>query len=197
MMVSMLQTRRVFKPAFAFRLFGWMVFLGIGVALLTLHGLAASPDSDEMPDDETVQAPATLPVTPMLLSGHRYMLEVVSTPAQAETGLMYRTSLATGHGMLFPFVPPRKASFWMRNTLIPLDMIFLRNHKVIYIEHAAPPCEMRFCTIYGPEQPVDLVIELPANTAVHDHIKVGDILLKPVLLTPPTHTGRPFMAPRK
>ena len=57
---------------------------------------------------------------------HRFTVEVARTPEQQAQGLMYRESLAPDRGMLFPYSPPQVAGFWMKNTLIPLDMIFIR-----------------------------------------------------------------------
>ncbi len=57
---------------------------------------------------------------------HRFKVEVARTPEEQQRGLMFRTSLPKDGGMLFPFEHPRIASFWMKNTLIPLDMIFVR-----------------------------------------------------------------------
>ena len=70
---------------------------------------------------------ATIPVT-ITSKGqaHLFNVEVARTDAEQDRGLMFRTSLPAGGGMLFPFEKPRIASFWMKNTLIPLDMIFVR-----------------------------------------------------------------------
>lgn len=57
---------------------------------------------------------------------HRFTVEVARTPDEQAQGLMYRESLAPDRGMLFPYSPPEVAGFWMKNTLIPLDMIFVR-----------------------------------------------------------------------
>ena len=57
---------------------------------------------------------------------HAFVVEVARTPEEQTMGLMHRQSLAPDRGMIFPYDPPRPASFWMKNTLIPLDLIFVR-----------------------------------------------------------------------
>lgn len=57
---------------------------------------------------------------------HVFRIEIARTEAQQERGLMFRDRLAPDRGMIFPMSPPRFASFWMKNTVIPLDMIFVR-----------------------------------------------------------------------
>ena len=57
---------------------------------------------------------------------HNFTVEVARTEAEQERGLMFRDHLSSSGGMIFPMNPPRVASFWMKNTLIPLDMIFIR-----------------------------------------------------------------------
>jgi len=57
---------------------------------------------------------------------HAFRVEVARTEVQQERGLMFRSHLAPDAGMIFPMTPPRAVSFWMKNTIIPLDMIFIR-----------------------------------------------------------------------
>jgi uncharacterized protein len=57
---------------------------------------------------------------------HRFNVEVARTETEQERGLMFRPRLSPDGGMIFPMNPPRAASFWMKNTVIPLDMIFIR-----------------------------------------------------------------------
>lgn len=109
--------------------------------------------------------------------GKTIFLEVAETKEQQEKGLMYRTSLANDRGMLFPYKPPRQVSFWMKNTLIPLDIIFIRDGQVKFILHNYPPCKSYPCPSYGPFVPVDQVIEIPAGQASKLGIKVGDDLV--------------------
>jgi uncharacterized protein len=120
-----------------------------------------------------------LPVSAQLtISRQSIGLEVARTPDQQEIGLMYRTELAKDRGMLFVFNPPHPVRFWMKNTLIPLDMIFMSNGVVKDIRNNIPPCKTDPCPGYGPDEKIDIdgVIELPAGRASELKLKVGDRL---------------------
>lgn len=72
----------------------------------------------------------------------KFLVEVVDTPTSRAQGLMYRKSLAPDRGMLFDFKRPQPVSFWMRNTLIPLDLIFIRQDgRVLSIARNARPLD--------------------------------------------------------
>jgi uncharacterized protein len=75
-------------------------------------------------------ASAPLVTAPLTIASqgkvHRFTVEVAQTADEQERGLMFRDSIGANRGMIFPLSPPREASFWMKNTLIPLDIIFVR-----------------------------------------------------------------------
>jgi uncharacterized membrane protein (UPF0127 family) len=104
----------------------------------------------------------------------RIGLEVAKTPQEQAIGLMFRTELPDDRGMLFPIAPPRNVRFWMRNVQIELDMIFLREGVVQAIIPNVPPCFGDTCPNYGPDVPVDAVIELKGGRAAQLGLKVGD-----------------------
>jgi len=120
------------------------------------------------------KSPAGLPEALISIDGKTYRIEVATTPQQAEKGLMYRTSLPAGHGMLFPFQPARPVAFWMKNTKIPLDMLFLADGHVLHVFEKVQPCLSEPCPTYSLSVPVDMVLELPVGTAERDHLKTGD-----------------------
>ena len=108
-----------------------------GVAAATLAGCKAEtqPGQNAAPPAAAPAQPATaavsgLPLIPLeIRSGgkvHRFTVEVAATEDEQAYGLMNRTQLGPNEGMIFPMKPPRPASFWMKNTLIPLDMLFIR-----------------------------------------------------------------------
>ena len=88
--------------------------------------------SPQTPTAAEVRAGAQtgLVITPLTIhsanGAHRFTVEVARTAEQQETGLMFRRSLPADRGMIFPYDPPAPVAFWMKNTLIPLDMIFIR-----------------------------------------------------------------------
>ena len=78
-------------------------------------------------DGSEADSAATIPLTITTADRtYAFNVEVARSDAEQEQGLMFRTSLPEKGGMLFPFAKPKLASFWMKNTLIPLDMIFVR-----------------------------------------------------------------------
>ena len=106
-------------------------------------------------------------------------LEVANTDKQREHGLMDRKSMPENHGMIFIFSKPEILRFWMKNTLIPLDMIFLNHHHVVAIFSNVPPCpkETSLCPSFGPDVQVDEVIELNAGMADKLHITENEIIM--------------------
>ncbi len=97
-------------------------------AILTAFALSlALPMAACSRDASEAQSAATIPVTiAMAGQSHRFDVEVARSDEEQKQGLKLRTSLPGDGGMIFPFEKPRIASFWMQDTLIPLDMLFIR-----------------------------------------------------------------------
>lgn len=97
-----------------------------GVLAAAMLALAVVGSSDPAQARKAL-ASNTIPLTVMTARGAvKFRVEVARTEAQQERGLMYRTKIPAGTGMLFPMNPPRLASFWMKNCPVPEDMIFVR-----------------------------------------------------------------------
>jgi uncharacterized membrane protein (UPF0127 family) len=103
---------------------------------------------------------------------HRFTVEVAETPEQQAQGLMNRQSLAPDRGMIFPRNPPGDASFWMKNTLIPLDIIFIRTDGTIArIAENTVPMSLDPIPSLGP---VGAVLEIAGGRSAELGIKPGD-----------------------
>ena len=76
---------------------------------------------------------------------------------------MNRPELSSDRGMLFVFSPSSSIQFWMKDTPVPLDMVFVYQDEVKYIQDAAPPCKSDPCPVYGANTLIDKVIELRAG----------------------------------
>ncbi len=102
---------------------------------------------------------------------HEFTIWVADTPAREEQGLMFVRELAADRGMVFFDSQPRPWSMWMKNTFIPLDMLFIgADGRIASIAHALPHDE----TIIRSGGPVKAVIELQAGVSEKLHLKVGD-----------------------
>ncbi len=114
-----------------------------------------------------------MPLTIQSRSGtHKFTVEVARTPEQQAQGLMHRQELAPDRGMLFPYDPPQAASFWMKNTLIPLDLVFIRPDGTIS-SVSANTVPLSLDPIPSLE-PVSAVLEIPGGRAAELGIQAGD-----------------------
>jgi uncharacterized membrane protein (UPF0127 family) len=100
-------------------------------------------------------------------------LEVADEPHEQAKGLQLRPPLPALRGMWFPFSRPTPARFWMHRTPESLDMLFVRDGRVVAIEARTQPCMQLPCRSYGPDEPVDGVIELGAGQAEAKGIGLG------------------------
>lgn len=158
------------------------IIILLGLLLLGCSPPVESPRSSSEPSQippkvslPVVNQGQTLPISAKaIIGGKEINLEVAQTPQEKATGLMYRTALADDRGMLFLFQPAQPISFWMKNTLIPLDMVFLRDGIVKEIASKVPPCTSDPCPSYGAGTNVDQVIELRGGRAAELGLKVGD-----------------------
>ncbi len=104
----------------------------------------------------------------------RVSVEIANTPEQRTLGLMYRHTLAEDAGMLFVFKAPARVSFWMKNTLIPLDIIFAdADGKIIGIVRNAEPLSERWLSVDGLSK---YVLEVNAGFCARHGIVPGDRL---------------------
>lgn len=110
---------------------------------------------------------------------HAFEIEVARTNGQMVQGLMYRQELAADAGMLFVYAAPRMVSMWMKNTILPLDMLFIgRDGRIVRIAERTVPYST--ATISS-RRPVRSVLELNGGTAARLGIAVGDRVSSPAL----------------
>lgn len=124
-------------------------------------------------------AEARMPVAE--IGNHKVKLEVAATESEIARGLMYRTSLPEDSGMVFLFHPPRGVKFWMAHCFISLDMLFVKDGKIIKICQNVPPCKCAReadCPTYpdGPPVEVSEVVEVSSGWAKRHGVKEGDTI---------------------
>jgi len=145
-----------------------------------LGGLVASVFFGIMLADRSTLA-ADRGLLPILTpSGITINAEIADTPLKRATGLMYRDHLDKNHGMLFFFGQPQAWGFWMKNTKIPLDMLWLdENKRVVHIERSVPACTKTddSCPLYKPNSDDAMyVLEIAGGTVAQFKIEKGSRL---------------------
>lgn len=104
--------------------------------------------------------------------------EIADSPEEWQKGLMYREYLADDSGMLFVFNDSNYRSFWMKNTLIPLDMIFVSaNGTIVDINEDFQPCKTDFCDSYKSKGKARYVLEVNGGFAEGNNISIGDLAI--------------------
>jgi uncharacterized membrane protein (UPF0127 family) len=151
----------------------------LGAALLLLAACSPHPGGESQAS--TPAAPARhaisgLPVIPLTVTSGggklAFRVEVARSEAEQERGLMFRTAMGADEGMFFPMQPPRQAAFWMRNTVIPLDIIFIgRDRRILNIAANAVPYDETPLPSAGLASGV---LEINGGRAAQLGIKAGD-----------------------
>ena len=154
----------------------WWVLLGGFSTLLASRPLAAAPNA---------VPPQLLPIEARwcIRKTVCIALEVADEPEEQRLGLMQRPVLPPMRGMWFPFARPQPLKFWMHRCLAPLDMLFIRDQRLIAIHADVPICPSLPCPSYGADPDgdgrIDLadgVLELRAGEAMRLGLQVGDVV---------------------
>ncbi len=105
-----------------------------------------------------------------------FIVEIADDDEERARGLMYREKLAKNQGMLFVFPKEEPRAFWMKNTLIPLDMIFLDGQQtIVSIQKQAKPCgKQPVCPLYESRKPAKYVLEINGGVATKLKLKEGE-----------------------
>jgi len=153
--------------------------LALLIAAAACSPLAAGSSTAQAPASAaalTVHPVSGLTVVPLTVTSasgaHAFKVEVASTPSEQERGLMFRAEMGADEGMIFPMDPPRPTAFWMKNTVIPLDIIFIGpDHKVLNVAANAVPYDLSPLASVGDAAGV---LELIGGRAAQLGIKPGD-----------------------
>jgi uncharacterized membrane protein (UPF0127 family) len=154
-----------------------------GAAIVVACFIAGFPGACREPVKPGGTAAAASDPVVVLIGGQPFRLEVVATEGSRQLGLMYRTTMPADAGMVFVFREVKEQKFWMKNTKIPLDIIYLdAAGRVISVKQMAPLDE----TGVQSDGPARYAIELNQGTAARVGVKVGDLIdLPPRVKDPP------------
>lgn len=158
----------------------WPLWIMLTILAAALPACSpAQPAANGSAAQENSTAPASAKLRTLTVrSGtktHQFTVEMAITADEQARGLMFRTELADNAGMLFPFDRPRVASFWMKNTVIPLDIIFVRADGTI--ESIAAQTEPYSLDSVVSGEPVAAVLEIAGGRAAQLGIKPGDTVV--------------------
>ena len=106
--------------------------------------------------------------------GRRFTAEIADTPARQARGYMHRAEIGPDDAMVFVFSTPGVRTFWMKNVLVPLDMIWMdETFRIVHIDHAVPPCRADPCPTYGTIRATRHVLEVAGGVARAERLAIG------------------------
>ena len=146
---------------------------------IVLFALALSTACSQPAPPPPAPTTTTLASAPRITfpDGFVVNVEVVADDETRQQGLMFRDHLADDRGMIFFFPESGEYPFWMKNTLIPLDMIWIDEaRRIAHITHDVPPCKVDPCPSYPPNARAKYVLEVAAGVAAKHRLKDGDAL---------------------
>mgnify|MGYP003944607301 CR=1 FL=1 len=112
---------------------------------------------------------------PLYIGETKFTVEIADTHEKQLRGLMFRKSIPGDYGMLFVYNDEQIRGFWMKNTLVHLDLIFLdKNKQVVDMILNVPPCKADPCQTYASDKEAQYVIELRGRRAKELNLKIGD-----------------------
>lgn len=127
------------------------------------------------PYTNNTQNPENNTVSKVCIKNKCFDVEIAQTQKEREVGFMNREHLDPDKGMLFLFENEGEYNFWMKNTLIPLDIIWINeNKKVVFIKENAMPCNFENCEIFYPTQKAKYVLEINGGLVEKCGIKIGN-----------------------
>lgn len=145
--------------------------------MLILAALLAVPMAKAQDVDVPYVAPRPANTLVMLPDGSTVHVELALTPAEQAYGLMGRTSLPQGRGMLFVHEGMARHAYWMYHCRIGLDIVWMDDqHRIVEMSPNTPPCRGKSstCPSYGGKEPAEYVLELPVGSIERHHLAVGE-----------------------
>lgn len=158
----------------------WLTAVCAAIAVIIAAGVYFYSQEPTSADSRAMVLPVDpTPLVAVTRAGERsFTIEVADEPSERSAGLMFREQMADDHGMLFVFERQQEVGFWMRNTPMPLDLIFIdQDGRIRAIDEGEPQSE----AVISPGEPVRFVLELKAGIAAREGIEDGDLVRHPVI----------------
>ena len=149
-----------------------IILIGLILALALIAGCTPTTPSG---NESSANNSGNESLSKVCFGAKCFYVELAVTPEERSRGLMFREHLDPDKGMLFIYNDEGVHSFWMKNTLIPLDMVWINgNREVISVSKDVQPCQTSQCPLIGPGQKVQFVLELNGGTSDKIGLAIGD-----------------------
>jgi uncharacterized membrane protein (UPF0127 family) len=134
------------------------------------HQTVAQPAGPQIP----TTAQPKLQTMKLWIGSQEMIAELALTPLQEQTGMMFRTNMAENEGMIFPFLHPLRASFWMKNTVLPLSAAYIAPNGTVLEIHDLKPLDTN--AVVAATDNIEFVLETKQGWFERNHIGVGTVV---------------------